>query len=127
MVPAIYPHVDPAYEPRMHGFRHLHNGFISFASGAGLIGVASFVLLSVLPILAVLQTPRDTQFVSRLYLAATMCAAYAVFQLTFLLIGFDFHTVQYTYMTMVFVAFVRDPQSTASGKAAVGAETMKAV
>lgn len=130
MVPAIYQYVDPAYEPRMHGFRHLHNGFISFAAGAGLVGAISFVLLSVLPIVAVLYTPRDTQFVARLYLAVTMCAAYGVFQLTFLLIGFDFHTVQYAYMTMVFVAFVRDPvtqdQST-TGNAAVGSETTKAV
>ncbi len=126
MVPAIYPYVDPAYEPKMHGFRHLHNGFISFASGAGLVGVLSFLVLSALPVVAVLATPRDSQFVSRLYLAMTMCAAYAVFQMTFLLIGFDFHTVQYTYMTMVFVAFVRDPQS-AVGNAAVGSETTKAV
>ncbi len=130
MVPAIYQYVDPAYEPRMHGFRHLHNGFISFAAGAGMAGVISFLLLSVLPIVAVLRTPRDSQFVVRLYLAVAMSAAYAVFQLTFLLIGFDFHTVQYAYMTMVFVAFVRDPvtvdQST-TGNSAVGSETMKAV
>lgn len=130
MVPAIYQYVDPAYEPKMHGFKHLHNGLISFAAGAGMVGVISFVLLSVLPIVAVLYTPRDSQFVSRLYLAVTMCTAFAVFQLTFLLIGFDFHTVQYAYMTMVFVAFVRDPvpaTQSAVGKAAVGSETTKAV
>lgn len=126
MVPAIYPFVDPAYEPRMHGFRHLHNGLVSFAAGAGTVGALSFLVLSVLPVVAVLATPRDSQFVSRLYLAVTMCAAFAVFQLTFLLIGFDFHTVQYAYMTMVFVAFVRDPQS-GSGKSALGSETTKAV
>ena len=79
------------------------------------------------PIFAVLATPRDTQFVSRLYLAVTLCAGYAVFQLTFLLIGFDFHTVQYAYMTMVIVAFVRDPVAqSAEEKASVGSETMKA-
>lgn len=128
MVPAIYQYVDPAFEPQMHHFRHLHNGLISFAAGAGLVGVLSFIALSVVPVLAVLATPRDSQFVSRLYLAVTLCAAYAVFQLTFLLIGFDFHTVQYTYMTMVIVAFVRDPaRQSAVGKAAVGSETMKAV
>lgn len=128
MVPATYPYVDPAYEPTMHQFRHLHNGLISFAAGAGLVGVLSFIALSVVPIFAVLATPRDSQFVSRLYLAVTLCVSYAVFQLTFLLIGFDFHTVQYTYMTMVFVAFVRDPEpQSAVGNAAVGSETMKAV
>jgi O-antigen ligase len=126
MVPAVYPYVDPAFEPDMHGFRHLHNGFISFAASAGLVGVVSFLALSVVPIVAVLHTPRDSQFVSRLYLAVTMCAGYAVFQLTFLLLGFDFHTVQYAYMTMVIVAFVRDPQS-AVGNAPVGSDTMKAV
>ncbi len=129
MVPAIYQHVDPAYEERMHLFRHLHNGIISFAAGAGLVGVVSFIALSVVPIFAVLTTPRDGQFVSRLYLAVTMCSAYAVFQLSFLLLGFDFHTVQYAYMTMVFVAFVRDPAApqSAAGNSAVGSETTKAV
>lgn len=128
MVPAIYPHVDPAFQPKVSYFRHLHNGLISFAAAAGLVGAVSFIALSVLPIFAVLATPRDSQFVARLYLAVTICAAYAVFQLTFLLIGFDFHTVQYAYMTMVFVAFVRDPApQSATGKLSVGSDTMKAV
>jgi len=129
MVPAAYPYVDPAFEPAMHEFRHLHNGFISFAASGGILGALSFVALSVAPIVAVLATPRDAQFVSRLYLAVAMCAGYGVFQLTFLLIGFDFHTVQYAYMTMVIVAFVRDPGTVQSavGKSAVGSETMKAV
>ncbi len=128
MVPATYPHVEPGFEKTIRMFRHLHNGLISFAVAGGLVGVVSFIALSVAPILAVLATPRDSQFVSRLYLAVTLCAGYAVFQLTFLLIGFDFHTVQYAYMTMVIVAFVRDPApQSAVGNAAVGSETMKAV
>lgn len=128
-VKAIYPYVDPAYEQRMHLFRHLHNGVISFAASAGIVGVLSFIAISVVPVVAVLYTPRDSQFVSRLYLALTLCAGYAVFQLTFLLIGFDFPTVQYAYMTVAILAFVRDPvagQSTV-GKATVGASTMNAV
>lgn len=130
MVPPIYPYVDPTYEPDMHIFRHLHNGLISFAAAAGIAGVISFLALSIVPIVAVLATPRDSQFASRMYLALTLCAGYAVFQLTFLLIGFDFHTVQYAYMTMVIVAFVRDPVApahSAEGKASVGSETMNAV
>lgn len=125
MVPAIYPYVDPAYEPDMHGFRHLHNGLVSFAAGAGIVGVISFLAISVVPVVAVLRTPRDCQFASRLYLALTLCAGYAVFQLTFLLIGVDFPTVQYAYMTMAIVAFARDPApQSAVGKASVGSETM---
>lgn len=124
MVPAIYHLVDPATEPAMHNFRHLHNGFLSFAVSAGTPGALSFIVLSVMPIVAVLYSARDSQFVSRLYLAVTLCAGYAVFQMTFLLIGFDFHTVQYAYMSVVLVAFVRDPQS---GNSAVGPETTKAV
>lgn len=130
MVPAIYQYVDPAYEKGMHGFRHLHNGFISFAAGAGILGAISFIALSVIPIVAVLATPRDSQFASRMYLAVTLCAGYAVFQLSFLLIGFDFHTVQYAYMTMVIVAFVRDPAAgsqSAEGNSPVGLSTTNAV
>jgi len=129
MVVAIYPYVDPAYEPTMHQFRHLHSGVISFAASAGIVGVLSFVAISVVPIVAVLYTARDSQFLSRLYLAVTLCAGYAVFQLSFLLIGFDFPTVQYAFMTMAIVAFVRDPVAVQSavGKAPVGSSTMNAV
>jgi O-antigen ligase len=130
MVPAIYPYVDAAHEPAMHAFRHLHNGLVSFAVGGGIVGAVCFIVLSVMPIVAVFYTPRDSQFASRLFLALTLCVAYQVFQLTFLLIGFEFHTVQYALMTMAIVAFVRDPvpqSAEAVGKAAVGSETMKTV
>jgi O-antigen ligase len=129
MVEAIYPYVDPAYVKTMHQFRHLHNGVISFAASGGIVGLLSFIAISVMPIVAVFYTARDSQFLSRLYLALTLCAGYAVFQLTFLLIGFDFPTVQYAYMTVVIVAFVRDPMAAQSavGKASVGSSTMKAV
>lgn len=131
MVTATLPYVDPAYAPAIDGYKHLHNGFISFAAGAGLVGILCFLVLSVIPVVAVLQSPRDSQFTSRLYLAVTMCVGYAVFQLTFLLIGFEFHTVQYAFMTMVILAFVRDPvpngAQSAEGNASVGSETMKTV
>ena len=52
MVPAVYPYVDPAFEPAMHSFRHLHNGFISFSASAGILGSLSFVALSVMPVVA---------------------------------------------------------------------------
>ena len=129
MVEAIYPYVDPGYVTTMHQFRHLHTGVISFASSAGIVGIVSFVAISVMPVVAVLYSARDSQFPSRLYLALTLCVGYAVFQLTFLLIGFDFPTVQYAFMAVVFVAFVRDPVAlqSAVGKAEVGSSTMKAV
>jgi len=128
MVEAIYPFVDPGYVKTMQQFRHLHNGVISFAAGAGIVGLVSFFAISVMPVVAVLYSARDSQFLSRLYLALTLCAGYAVFQLTFLLIGFDFPTVQYAYMTVVILAFARDPAAqSAVGKAEVGSSTMKAV
>jgi len=129
MVPAIYPYVDPSYLKTMQQFRHLHNGLISFAAGAGIVGLLSFIALSIVPIVAVLRSVRDSQFLSRMYLAITLCAGYAVFQLTFLLIGFDFPTVQYAYMTVVILAVVRDPVAVQSavGNSPVGSSTMKAV
>lgn len=129
MVPAILPHVDPADVERMRGFRQLHNGLLSFAVGAGIPGIISFVILSVAPVIAVFRTPRDALFVSRLYLAVTLCVGYAVFQLTIIMIGFEFHTVQYAFMTMVILSFVaapvevRAPIQSSRGRAAVGPET----
>lgn len=109
MVTAILPYVPGSEVERMLTFRQLHNGLLSFAVGAGIPGVISFLILSVAPVIAVLKTPRDDLFVSRLYLAVTLCAAYAVFQLTIIMIGFEFHTVQYAFMTVVILGFVRVP------------------
>lgn len=128
MVPAILPYVPGSEIERMLTFRQLHNGLLSFAVGAGIPGVISFLILSVAPVLAVLKTPRDELFVSRLYLAVTLCAAYAVFQLTIIMIGFEFHTVQYAFMTVVILGFVRAPgrvvapEQAARSKASAGPE-----
>lgn len=106
MVAVIEPYIDPAYVERVRNFRHLHNGLLSFAVSAGIPGIISFVILSVAPVVAVFWTPRDGQFVPRLYLALTLCAGYAVFQLTIIMIGFEFHTVQYAFMTVTIFAFL---------------------
>ena len=129
MVQAILPYVPAEEAERMLSFRQLHNGLLSFAVAAGIPGIVSFLILSVAPVIAVFRTPRDELFASRLYLAVTLCAGYAVFQLTIIMIGFEFHTVQYAFMTMVILAFVRVPVRVAApaysarGKAPVGSET----
>lgn len=129
MVPAILPYIPGNEAERMLTFRQLHNGLLSFAVGAGIPGIISFLILSVAPVIAVLRTPRDELFVSRLYLAVTLCVAYAVFQLTIIMIGFEFHTVQYAFMTVVILGFVRVPARTVApaqsgrGRADVGPET----
>lgn len=131
MVRAILPYIPASEAERMLSFRQLHNGLLSFAVGAGIPGVISFLLLSVAPLIAVFRTPRDELFASRLYLAVTLCAGYAVFQLTIIMIGFEFHTVQYAFMTMVILGFVVVPQRVATvaqsarGQAAVGPETAR--
>lgn len=129
MVPAILPYVPDGERERMLTFRQLHNGLLSFAVGAGIPGIISFLILSVAPVIAVFRTPRDELFVSRLYLAVTLCVGYAVFQLTIIMIGFEFHTVQYACMTMVILSFVRVPALAATpaqstrDKSPVGPET----
>lgn len=131
MVPAILPYIPSDQIERMLTFRQLHNGLLSFAVGAGIPGIISFLILSVAPVIAVFRTPRDALFASRLYLAVTLCVAYAVFQLTIIMIGFEFHTVQYAFMTVVILGFVRVPAAAAApaqsarGKAAVGPETAR--
>ncbi|WP_055048209.1 O-antigen ligase family protein [Devosia sp. A16] len=129
MVPAILPYVPKSEVERMLTFRQLHNGLLSFAVGAGIPGVISFLILSVAPVIAVLKTPRDELFMSRLYLSVTLCAAYAVFQLTIIMIGFEFHTVQYAFMTVVMLGFVQAPLRSTTparpvgGKSSIASET----
>ena len=68
MVPAILPYIPAAEAERMLTFRQLHNGLLSFAVGAGIPGIISFLILSIAPVIAVFRTPRDELFVARLYL-----------------------------------------------------------
>jgi O-antigen ligase len=106
MVTAIEPYVDPAVVDRVRDFRHLHNGLLSFAVSAGIPGIVSFVILSVAPAIAVFYTPRDSQFLARVFLTLTLCVGYAIFQLTIIMLGFEFHTVQYGFMAMAIFAFL---------------------
>jgi O-antigen ligase len=109
MVTAIEPYVAPDYVPIMQNFRHLHNGLFSFAVSAGIPGIISFAILSVAPVVAALSTPRDEQFIARLYLTLILCVAYGVFQLTIIMLGFEYHTWQYAFMTAAFISFARTP------------------
>jgi O-antigen ligase len=109
MVDVIEPYIDPSYVPTMQNFRHLHNGLFSFAVSAGIPGIISFVILSVAPVVAVFYTPRDAQFMARLYLTLILTVGYAVFQLTIIMLGFEYHTWQYAFMVAAFISFARTP------------------
>lgn len=108
MVRAILPHVPPETVERMKSFRHLHNGYGNFAAGAGLIGLASFLLVLAAPVIGNLLMPRDSQSVVRLYFCLTLSLGYAAFECTYILLGFDFHGFQFVFMTAAFLGFVRD-------------------
>ncbi|WP_417309758.1 O-antigen ligase family protein [Devosia sp.] len=125
MVPAIFPHVPPETVARMSSFRHLHNGYANFGVGAGLIGVISFILVLAAPVLGTFFMPRDSQFHARLFLALTLALGFATFELTYILLGFDYHGFQFVFMTAVILGFVRDPvaQSTGFGTREVGSDT----
>ena len=125
MVTAIYPHVPPEMLERMKGFRHLHNGYANFASGAGLIGLISFLLVLAAPVLGTFFIPRDSQYHARLFLVLTLSLGFAAFEFTYILLGFDYHGFQFVFMTAVFLGFVRDPvaQSAAVGTRPVGSDT----
>ncbi len=124
MVPAIYAHVPPEDQQLMRAFRHLHNGFMNFAVAAGSIGIVCFIALLATPIVGALASPRDSQWMVRLYLGLTLSAAFFVFELTFILLGFEFHTVQYAFMSAALFGFIRDTPDAQSfelpGNSAVG-------
>ncbi len=138
MIDAVAPKVPEDLQKRATEYGHLHNDFLNAAVSAGVIGILSYIAILLAPLVAVLATPRDSQFAGRLYMALTLTLSYLVFGLTNVMLGYEFHTTLYGFLLMPMLAIGRDPTprvasneprnqvdqpQSATGKSAVGADT----
>jgi O-antigen ligase len=92
----------------------LHNDVIDFAVAAGVVGVAVYLLLIATPIIAASRSPKDSQYVARLFGCVLLVTAYVFDGLTDLMFGFEFHTALYVTLTAILLAYCRDPVVTKS-------------
>lgn len=138
MVDAVVPKVAEDLQKTATRFGHLHNDFMNAAVSAGVVGILSYIALLLAPLLAVLGTSRDSQFVGRLYMSLALSLSYLVFGLTNVMFGYEFHTTLYGFLLMPILAVGRDPtpdveshrssrdvgrSQFAKGKSAVGTDT----
>ena len=120
LVTAVLPEVSPDLRARMSQFSHLHNGLLSFAIGSGAFGIVAFGLFSFAPALGLRDLPPDGQSAARVHVALTLVAAFQIFQLTNILLGYDFHTIQFVVVTALALGYMRDPESPAAAAAPKG-------
>lgn len=109
MVEAVVPYAPEDFRDELAGYGHLHNDFLNAALSAGLIGIVSYIALLLAPLIGVLYTPRDTQYSGRLYMALALSSGYAVFGLTNVMFGYEFHTTLFGFLLIPIISFCRDP------------------
>lgn len=57
------------------GWNYIHNDALSFLVSGGIFGLAAYGLIFAAPVLAIVHSPRDSQFFSRAYALATIALA----------------------------------------------------
>ncbi len=106
MVPAIMPYVPAEMLPIVRTFRQLHNGLVSYAVGAGSLGILSFILVSIAPLVGVWRNRAKSAAQPWLYAALVLVGSYQIFQLTYILLGYEFHTLQYAVVTAIILGYM---------------------
>jgi len=107
-VEAIVPYLPEKFAdfPQIH--HHLHSDGLDFAVSGGILGILAYLLVLAAPIAGVIRSPRDSQYRVRLTAAVMLTVGYAIFGLTYLLFGYEFHTTLYVVLTAIVVRYCRD-------------------
>lgn len=78
-VEAARPYMSPQVQADTVRWSHLHNDYVNFAALAGVMGLLAYLLYMVTPIISATRSPRDSQYLPRLYGAAVLALCYAIF------------------------------------------------
>ncbi|WP_029042256.1 O-antigen ligase family protein [Cucumibacter marinus] len=90
------------------GFMHLHNDPLNFAVGLGLIGLLGYAVVMLAPLIAVWQSPRDSQFFQRSYAMVSLVAIIGAAGMTDSMFQFEAPKVLYVTMAMIILFGLRD-------------------
>jgi O-antigen ligase len=99
---------------------HLHDELLNFGVGMGVLGVAGYLLLIALPLIACLRSPRDSQYRVRLYGSGLLIASYITLGIADVMIGFELHTALYVALSALLLGYCRD--APAGARPVAGAE-----
>jgi len=107
LMQSIVPHLSP--ENLVHArLPHLHDDALNFAVAAGTLGLATYVLLLVLPIVSCMFSPRDSQYRTRLYGCSLLAVGYFVLGLPDTMLSFPMHNALYVVLTAMLLNYCRD-------------------
>jgi O-antigen ligase len=94
---------------------HLHSDGLDFAVAGGLLGILSYILVLAAPCLGALRSPRDFQYNFRRAASVGLGAGYAIFGVTYLTFGYEYHTTLYVCLSAIVVGFCRDKAPSCNG------------
>lgn len=87
-VPASVVGIEPGVDLNIaNTFRHMHNDFLGFAAGAGLVGIVGYFAMMLAPFYSLRH--RDAYFWHRAYIASLMVSTYAIYGVLDAMFGFD--------------------------------------
>ncbi|MDP1730777.1 MAG: O-antigen ligase family protein [Devosia sp.] len=117
-VAAIRPYLADGGAMLDEGHHHLHSDILDFGVSAGALGLLAYALIIAAPIAGALALPRDSQYRSRLAGTALLAVGYLVCGLTYLMLGYEFHTTLYVCLAAILLGYCRDaPTPAAAGPA----------
>jgi O-antigen ligase len=93
---------------------HLHSDILNLGVSAGVVGLLAYVLVLLAPIVSAANSPRDSQYRGRLFLALTLSAGFLCCGAVNLLFGFEFMTTMYVCFAAVFIGYCRDQPALAT-------------
>lgn len=107
LMSSIVPYLAP--DELIHArFPHLHDDALNFAVAAGVLGLAVYLLLLLVPVLACLNSPRDSQYRTRLYGCSLLSIGYLVLGLPDTMLSFPMHNALYVVLTAMLLNYCRD-------------------
>lgn len=105
---AIAPYLPNGLASLKAVHHHLHSDGLDFAVSAGALGLIAYALILMAPILGVIGAPTDSQRRFRLAGSIGLSVSYAIFGVTYLTFGYEYHTTLYVCLSAIIIGFCRD-------------------
>lgn len=91
---------------------YLHNEALSLAVSAGALGIAAYVLIFAAPLVGILRSPRDSQFVARSYGILIVTGGMVAGGLSEVLFKYEMPKTFFVTIIVALLVFCRDRQPT---------------
>jgi O-antigen ligase len=105
---AIVPYLADHGAMLAEGHHHLHSDWADFGVSAGILGLIAYAMAMAAPIAGAFAAPRDALYRRRLMGAWLLSGGYLCCGLTYLMLGYEFHTTLYVVLAAILLGFCRE-------------------